>query len=70
MSELLIAQLLTLNYTQSLVDLCLWFNDDVICAICVNDTILLSPDNTKISQTNSEMKQWLCISTYVGRDNH
>ena len=55
-SELLKSGLIQLGFTQSKVDPCLYFKDDVICAIYVDDTIFWSPDDTKIDQTITELK--------------
>ena len=55
-SELLKAGLTKLDFKQSKVDPCLYFKDDVICAIYVDGTIFWSPDDTKIDQTISELK--------------
>ena len=38
-SELLKSGLIQLGFTQSKVDPCLYFKDDVICAIYIDDTI-------------------------------
>ena len=45
-----------LNFTQSKVDPCLYFRDNVICAICVDDTIFWSAGDSKIDETISELK--------------
>ena len=45
-----------LNFTQSKVDYCLCFKDDVICSIYVDNTIFQLLDDNKIDQIISELK--------------
>ena len=45
-----------LGFTESKVDPCLYFKDDVICAIYVDDTIFWWPDDSKIDQKTGELK--------------
>ena len=56
-SELLKEGLLQLGFTQSIVDPCLYFKYDIICAIYVDDTIIQSPDDYKIDQVISGLKE-------------
>ena len=57
-SELLKPGLIQLGFTQSKVDPCLFFKDDVICAIYVDDTIFWSPDDSKIDQIFTKLKKY------------
>ena len=56
-SELLKAGLLQLGFKQSEVDPCLYFKQDVICAIYVDDIIFWSPTESNIDSTISELKE-------------
>ena len=56
-SELLKAGLLQLGFKQSIVDPCLYIKDDILCAICVDDTLLFSPNESKIDKVISKLKK-------------
>ena len=55
-NELLKAGLMQLAFKQSKADTCMYFKDNVICAINVDDTICWPPDYYKIDQTISELE--------------
>ena len=55
-SELLKSGLIQLGFTKSKVGPCLYFKDEDICAIYIDDTIFYSPDDSKIDQKISELK--------------
>eukprot|EP00957_Ditylum_brightwellii_P199932 15241194-Ditylum_brightwellii.AAC.1 len=49
-SELLKAGLLKQDFKQSLVDLCLYIKNNIICAVYVDDTIFFAPDDSIIDK--------------------
>ena len=65
-SELIKVGLLKLNFTQSKDDICLHFNNNVICGIYVDDTICWSHDDFKINETIVEIKDLNFDLTYEG----
>ena len=50
------AGLLKLNFIQSKADPCLFYKNNIVCAIYVDDTIFWSPDESIIDTTISELK--------------
>ena len=55
-SELLKAGLLKLNFIQSKVDPCLFYKNNIVCAIYVDDNIVWSLDESIIDTTISDLK--------------
>ena len=47
---------LKLNFIQSKVDPCLFYKNNIVCAIYVDDTIFWSPDESIIDTTISKIK--------------
>ena len=55
-SEMLKSGLIEMGFKPSKVDPCVYYKDDIICAVYVDDTVFWSPDESKIDKAISELK--------------
>ena len=55
-SEMLKSGLIEMGFIPSKLDPCVYYKKDIICAVCVDDTVFWSPDESKINKAISELK--------------
>ena len=55
-SEMLKSGLIGIGFTPSKVDACVYYKDNIICAVYVDDTVFWSPDESKIDKVISDLK--------------